>query len=88
MGEERLTLNATRNAIQMKNTLVTSCTNLKDGLIGKVWLTVNGKWVVTYHDVDSGEQLQIRHECATRNQAEEKAFAFAHGGNSAAVINI
>lgn len=43
----------------MNNTLVTMFYNANYGLRAKVWLTVNGKWRVSYHDLDSGEQFGV-----------------------------
>ncbi len=61
----------------MKNTLIESHSSLAHGLLAKVWLTVNGRWTVTYHDTDSGEQIGAFTICDTLKQARAKAKAFA-----------
>lgn len=63
----------------MNNLLVTTYYSQAAGLRAKVWLTPNGQWTVSYHDIDSGEQLQVWHKCATRKQAERKAREFVNG---------
>ncbi len=59
------------------NTLIETHHNADLGLIAKVWLTVNGKWTVSYHDADSGEQIQFFTTCETLAQANRKAHEFA-----------
>jgi hypothetical protein len=61
------------------NTLVETFRNVNDGICAKVWLTVSGKWTVSYHDTDSGEQLQVFTTCETLKQAQRKAHEFAFG---------
>ncbi len=72
----------------MKNTLIETHVNETDGLLAKVWLTVNGKWTVSYHDIDSGEQLPVFTICETLAQANRMAHAFAFSLSPASIETI
>ena len=70
------------------NTLITTHTNTADGIQARVWLTISGKWMVTYHDTDSGQQIGIFTICVIRDQAEAKAYEFAFGRKGAVSLSV
>jgi hypothetical protein len=71
----------------MNNTLIETHAIRAYGIMAKVWLTVNGRWNVTYHDTDSGEHLGTITICDTLTQASAKAKAFtsSHAFNNVLV---
>ena len=69
------------------NKLLNETTNWSDGIQAKIWETISGKYMVSYHDLDSGKQLQTFTICETLSQAVNKAQAFAFGVYGSATIN-
>jgi len=72
---------------KMQNLLVETYENKGLGLRASVWMTVNGKWLVSFMDTDSGEMIHHTY-CASHDQANSKASEFVFGRIGQTAITI